>query len=232
MKSKFFTLLFALGAQLSFGQIIFHYNGGTTYFGSQDLDMDNDGYPEYEFKPYGNNIVVTTYGGHCVGKGANIILFNDGQNISSTNNWYCTAGSYSPIPMGGTGATYLGLKFVLNGQFHYGWVNIDINTGGNSFVLWSWAYNSVAGQPIQAGYTSAAGVNEWTVSDGIAYVASGMLQLSSAKGDLGEVSIYTIAGQKMYGNRITSTAATIDVSSWAKGVYVLRVGNAVRKIQW
>ncbi len=48
---------------------------------------------------------------------------------------------------------YLGLKFVINGQTHYGWAQVKFSqTGGfRSATLSGYAYESIADQPIAAG---------------------------------------------------------------------------------
>lgn len=229
MKKHLLLSLAVLTACISYGQIVYHYNGGLTYFGVATLDMDNDGYPEYDFNVISSAAQISCYGDNCVGKGSNVILFNDGQTIGPAVNWHCSGGYYSPIQAAGAGPKLLGLKFYLGNNIHYGWATIDIN-GGGSYVLWDWAYEATPNTPIAAGRVYYAGISENTAFEGNVNVWNGQLTVETAAGQLGDVSLYTLSGQKIYGASVKSNTATVDVAPFASGVYVLRVGNTFRKI--
>jgi len=55
---------------------------------------------------------------------------------------------------------YLGLAFLVNGQVHYGWAELDVSTSRQTWVvdtkLLGYAYDTVANQSIMAGQTTAA----------------------------------------------------------------------------
>jgi hypothetical protein len=54
--------------------------------------------------------------------------------------------------------TYLGLKFSVNGQTHYGWVRMTVNAKtGIVATLTGYAYETIPNKPILAGQTSEAG---------------------------------------------------------------------------
>ncbi len=59
--------------------------------------------------------------------------------------------SSNGAPQGGlhSGAEYVGFKFQLTGQTHYGWANITL--GGSGLTFNDWAYESTADTPIAAG---------------------------------------------------------------------------------
>jgi hypothetical protein len=70
---------------------------------------------------------------------------------------------------GGKGVTdrYLGLKFKINGQFHFGWVRLTIRTrkGGQfTATLTGYAYETIPGKAIIAGATKDADDVESTAS--------------------------------------------------------------------
>lgn len=62
---------------------------------------------------------------------------------------------YGPWLNGGKGVKhhYLGLKFKINGRFHFGWARITITTTSNDFTatLTGYAYETIAGKAIAAG---------------------------------------------------------------------------------
>jgi hypothetical protein len=58
-----------------------------------------------------------------------------------------------------SGAGYLGLRFLINGQVHYGWAYVTVTGGliggpGLSVTLQSFAYETIAGRGITTGQTS------------------------------------------------------------------------------
>jgi hypothetical protein len=62
-----------------------------------------------------------------------------------------------PWANGGKGVTdrYLGIKFAINGKFHYGWARLTLKTDGTDFTvtLNGYAYETIAGKGIVAGQT-------------------------------------------------------------------------------
>jgi hypothetical protein len=80
--------------------------------------------------------------------------------------WIETPGSCSLCASGpwGAGATgYLGVRFSISGQNHYGWIsltegpNFGLNGGGYSGSILGYAYESCANVGITAGATSGGG---------------------------------------------------------------------------
>jgi len=58
---------------------------------------------------------------------------------------------------------YLGLKFTINGQTHYGWVRMTVQTQGGDTItatVTGYAYECLPNTPITAGKTSGASVAE------------------------------------------------------------------------
>ena len=49
---------------------------------------------------------------------------------------------------------YLGLKFTISGETHFGWARINMPTGPHSGVLTGYAYETIPNKPIRAGQTS------------------------------------------------------------------------------
>jgi hypothetical protein len=68
---------------------------------------------------------------------------------------------YGPWVAGGQGVKnrYLGLKFKIGEQFHYGWARVTVTTTANqgfSATLTGYAYETIPDKPIHAGATSDA----------------------------------------------------------------------------
>jgi hypothetical protein len=66
-----------------------------------------------------------------------------------------TRGRSSHCPWRGTHPPYLGLKFMINGQVHFGWARV--NAALRNVVLTGFAYETVPNKPIVAGATDGYG---------------------------------------------------------------------------
>jgi hypothetical protein len=72
-------------------------------------------------------------------------------SASTATRWY------GPWVNGGKGVKnrYLGVKFQINGRFHYGWARMTVTTTTNTFTatLTGYAYETIPGKAIVAGQT-------------------------------------------------------------------------------
>ncbi len=75
--------------------------------------------------------------------------------------------------MNATGAGFLGVRFNISGNTHYGWIRVGIsNDAGGipvALTVYDWAYNDVAGEGITAGQT----IPEPSPAAGLALLAAG-----------------------------------------------------------
>jgi hypothetical protein len=55
---------------------------------------------------------------------------------------------------------YLGLKFMIHGQVHYGWARMTVTKHIGHVVLTGYAYETVSNKPLKAGQTSEAAADE------------------------------------------------------------------------
>jgi hypothetical protein len=80
--------------------------------------------------------------------------------------FYCQASSGGGVcegpwyKTGGTAGSYVGVKFLIDGAVHYGWVRLKLEVTGNHFqvavYLTGYAYESTANKPIVTGKTSGS----------------------------------------------------------------------------
>ncbi len=60
---------------------------------------------------------------------------------------------------------FLGVKFLINGETHYGWIRLTVNTDKNGLLaatITGYAYETIANKPIQAGIAGTATANKPT----------------------------------------------------------------------
>jgi len=67
---------------------------------------------------------------------------------------YGTAYSFSDGPWIGAKNRFLGLKFLINGQVHFGWARLTVAKGVARVVLTGFAYETIPNKSLQAGQTT------------------------------------------------------------------------------
>jgi hypothetical protein len=68
--------------------------------------------------------------------------------------WGSYFGTYAGGPWSGVTGRYLGLKFLIDGEFHYGWAQLTVDKKVNHIVLTGYAYETVPNKHLKAGQTS------------------------------------------------------------------------------
>lgn len=78
--------------------------------------------------------------------------FNNGYSsgFQSLNYGSCSFGNWCTVA-----DKYVGLRFEVGGNIHYGWARLDVNGNGSSWIVKDYAYDDVAGQGILAGASSS-----------------------------------------------------------------------------
>lgn len=248
--AKYSALTLAVGGITeSNGQIIYtdvtpDYAGGNgTNYG---LDMDND--TTIDFGIIGSTTpAVGIYGltsmnsflGSQPGPYIYPFALNSGDPISSGQaTWF---GSYDVGTLnynscyGGIGSSnwcgvtdkYLGLRFQIGANTHYGWARLDVSASGDSFTVKDYAYNSVPDAPIDAGQT--LDVDEFSRNN-VRIVALnktiGLYNLPSST----DYSLFSISGQKVaQGSIANQDSYTIEAYGVSSGVYIIELVDSDTK---
>ena len=166
----FCFIVFNAKAQIIFTDV----NPDSLITAQYELDLNNDGTPEFLIEKIldgGINVVrasgISTqdsmagyYGGFPNVVGYPFALSSDviiGSNSNLVEGG--VMGGDHPLIMEDaqwlTGINrYLGLRFAINGETHYGWVKIKITAVYASFTVLEYAYNGTAGEAINSGVTS------------------------------------------------------------------------------
>lgn len=134
----------------------------------------------------GNSVIIDGLFAAALGAGDLIdgaATFGAGQQTLGTSDGKdpaVTTGNFPNAP----GDTYLGLKFDIGGQTHFGWALIDdvvtVN-GHQSLTIEGWAYESSAGMGIKAGATSSPAVPEPASLLQLALGAAGAAGLTASR---------------------------------------------------
>ncbi len=239
------------------GQIVYtditDFTGGGTV--DYDLDLNNDGIVDFtvDAASFGGgaafavNLYAGTASNSFLGSAPSYIYpfaLNSGDAISSgQTSWFDANASSGTLNFvscyygnGGSnwcGVTdkYLGLRFQLAGNTHYGWARLDLSASGNSFTVKDYAYNSTPGAPINAGQT--LGVEEFG-TNAIKIVA---LNKSIGLYNLPQVTEYRvmdISGKSVLNGITNGDSYVIEANGIANGIYIIELsdsnsGSVIRK---
>ncbi|NVK27149.1 MAG: hypothetical protein HWE14_03840 [Flavobacteriia bacterium] len=171
-----------LGAGVANGQIVYTDIADTTidtHEGYYDVDMDNDGSPDFRIQQYLDTgstglidaIMVTPFDslyGRTMGELENGFSYpfrlTPGDSIGLNSEWQGNTDNQrgylvfqyngTPYPnsnwKGPVNDGYLGLRIFKNTGFHFGWVRLDIAADNRSFTVKDFAYNSTGNEGMLA----------------------------------------------------------------------------------
>ncbi|MGA8761691.1 MAG: hypothetical protein WB562_02290 [Candidatus Sulfotelmatobacter sp.] len=142
------------------------------------LDLNHDGVPDFRFgnvgrstfgvfyvEPWGTNASFNAE--ECTNVPVYPLALNRGAPIGPGKSFYGTLGGpiYNQILAGGGDGDfgnwvnmsnrYLGLRFLINGENHYGWARLTVRVNGAAVtaLLTGYAYESVGNRGLRAGQT-------------------------------------------------------------------------------
>jgi hypothetical protein len=123
---------------------------------------------------------------------------------------------------------YIGVKFMIGTDTHYGWVLVNCSANFETVTILGFAYEETPDEPIMAGDMGSAGVvsvneikkktNVYTYNQKIYVQSETPLQLE----------VYNILGSKV-GHFSVVNGSIVDVSNLKSGVYVLSYGIGANK---
>lgn len=208
------------------------------------IDMDGDGtndfaivnsYTSYLYAlPNGDNEIL----GSLSGGFAYPYVLSDGNNISSgapgswLNTYFqslnygdCSFGNWCDITDG-----YLGVRFDISGNTHYGWIRMDVNDDGAVWTIKDWAYVDIPDTGLTAGQETLS--TKQDILNEIKVVALnktiGIYHLNESL----NYHIYNMSGQKVLTGVTTgATNHVIEAESLANGVYIVELIGSNKSIK-
>ncbi len=116
---------------------------------------------------------------------------------------------------------FVGLAFQIDGNTHFGWMQVDVAADGSGFILKSYAYEATPDTAIAAG-DDALSLEDNIIEGLTSFVANNALTIS-ARNPLENVTIHAINGQVVVSQKLANTTETINLSALSTGVYIATV---------
>ena len=118
---------------------------------------------------------------------------------------------------------FLGLRFTVSGNIHYGWVKLDATFNGG-WTIKEFAYNSTPDESIEAGQ-QVLGVTSNDLQD-VRVVglnkSIGLYNLTEAT----EYTLYNIEGKQLLNGKIENVnSSVIEANQMASGIYILELNT-------
>ena len=135
---------------------------------------------------------------------------------------------------GGTNVNkYIGVKFDLSGNTHYGWIRVDaalstINPSTWSITIKDFAYQSIPDSSILAGdMGGTTNLNERFATTKI-FAANKQINLSFNEADYSntQISVYNNLGQLVHQQEAANQKEIIDMSTYPMGMYIVKLQTA------
>jgi len=154
---------------------------------------------------------------------AQTIWYGGTSNVGTLNYVSCYNGIGGSNWCGVTDK-YLGLRFQIAGNTHYGWARLDVSASGDSFILKDYAYNSVADEAINAGQDGLS-VDENQLSEIKITALNKTIALFNLPQDT-DYTLYNISGKSVLNGQIQGDTHVIEANTVATGVYILELKDS------
>jgi hypothetical protein len=158
--------------------------------------------------------------------------------IAATNTMAYNVDSNNPYNENWNGVTdkYLGLKFVVGANTHYGWARLDSYAIGDSIVVKDYAFDATPNTGIMTGNMGAS-LTETQIENLVKFVnqANNSVQVV-VNGNLtnGTVSVVSTTGQVVSSDAIKEKTFSVDMNNLSSGIYMVNVtfneGTTTKKI--
>lgn len=138
---------------------------------------------------------------------------------------------------------FIGVVIELSGQIHYGWIRLSASgtRGQNAVITYKdFAYDDVAGTPIDAGNTGVSGIGltETFQQDISIYPnpSSNFIAIeSSTHSNMETMTIYSMDGKMIVRKTNINSEERIDISRLDKGIYIIALEpkkGIIRTLKW
>lgn len=142
--------------------------------------------------------------------------------------------SYSGMQYGygnfiGKSDKFLGLRFSINNNTHYGWIRLDIPSDASTITLKDMAYNTTPNDPILAGEDGVGMTKQHHEQVQVGpNPTEAIVNVSCDKAY--QLKIIDLSGQLILEKEISSGNHQFDLSEQPTGIYLIKLQNAEEQI--
>jgi hypothetical protein len=194
--------------------------------------------------PYGTAAASNAIAGEAPSGYDYALALNNGDMIDNTLNWIAATNtmaynvnSANPYNENWNGVTdkYLGLKFVVAGNTHYGWARLDVLAIADIWTLKDYAFNASPNTGLTAGQMT--GVSTMAMESLVHFVNQPNNTVKVVvNGGLteGAITLVSANGQTVSTGNVDSDQYIVDLNGLAAGIYVINAefaeGSMTKKV--
>ena len=194
--------------------------------------------------PYGTAAASNAIAGEAPSGYDYALALNNGDMIDNTLNWIAAtntmaynANSANPYNENWNGVTdkYLGLKFVVAGNTHYGWARLDVLAVADIWTLKDYAFNASPNTGLTAGQMT--GVSTLAMESLVHFVNQPNNTVKVVvNGGLteGAITLVSANGQTVSTGNVDADQYIVDLNGLAAGIYVINAefaeGSMTKKV--
>jgi hypothetical protein len=194
--------------------------------------------------PYGTAAASNAIAGEAPGGYDYALALNSGQMIDNTLNWIAATNTMAynvntanPYNENWNGVTdkYLGLKFVVAGNTHYGWARLDVLAIADIWTLKDYAFNASPNTGLTAGQMT--GVSTLSMESLVHFVNQPNNTVKVVvNGGLteGAITLVSANGQTVSTGNVDADQYIVDLNGLAAGIYVINAefaeGSMTKKV--
>jgi hypothetical protein len=217
-----------------------------------DLDMDNNGQPELRFETVSyqassgtvslstvtvlgdtsNAIIGSLYSNQyplpsALNAGDSIAASNPDWNQKTMNNGLqylgIVYGSYTFGNFLGANDKYLGVRFKIGTETHYGWVRLSVNNAADTIFVKDYAYEVMPDVGLTA--SQMVGIQEHSTDAVAVYTYNNMLHVNRAIGTEATVTVYNMMGEVVLSEQTSDANYSTSLQNLTTGIYMVSVKN-------
>lgn len=194
--------------------------------------------------PYGTAAASNAIAGEAPSGYDYALALNSGDMIDNTLNWIAATNtmaynvnSNNPYNENWNGVTdkYLGLKFVVAGNTHYGWARLDVLAVADTWTLKDYAFNASPNTGLTAGQMT--GVSTLAMESLVHFVNQPNNTVKVVvNGGLteGAITLVSANGQTVSTGNVDADQYIVDLNGLAAGIYVINAefaeGSMTKKV--
>lgn len=146
-------------------------------------------------------------------------------DINASSGWWAQLDAFVTANFPTGTDTYLGARFDLNSNTHYGWVKVNWD-GNGTFIVKDYAYESTPDIAIAASDmgSGSAGIPELSDNSFIIYPtpSSDFISIETTnETEIQMTTIYSFDGKIIYNSNLNNPKKSIDIRSFPKGGYMV-----------
>jgi hypothetical protein len=115
---------------------------------------------------------------------------------------------------GGVFDKYIGLRFKIGSNIHYGWVRLDVDITTANWKIKDFAYESTPDVTIAAGDNGILGVEESEFNN---------VRIVAINKSIALYNLFSITGQSVLKGSIESDTYVVEANTVATGVYIMEL---------